>query len=90
MNIRELASSEIMQIDGAGWISGLNNWMSDTAQFVNTGTAIGTVGGFIRTGTLVGASRGGFIGAAGGFAAGLGWGVGTLIHDRIIYPYARL
>ncbi len=53
MNIRELSSSEIMQIDGAGWISGLNNWMSDTAQFVNTGTAIGTVGGLLELGPLL-------------------------------------
>lgn len=44
----------------------------------------------LRSGTLIGAGRGGLIGAAGGFSAGLGWGIGTSIRERIIYPYARI
>ncbi|WGZ33662.1 hypothetical protein [Xylella fastidiosa] len=83
MNMDELSPSEIMQIDGAGWTSSM-------AEFVDTGSVIGTVIGYAAIGTLIGAGRGGLIGAAGGFSAGLGWGVGTLIHERIIYPYARI
>ncbi|ALQ95282.1 glycine zipper family protein [Xylella fastidiosa] len=77
MNIRELASSEIMQIDGAGW-------RSNMAEFVDTGSVIGTVIGYAATGTLIGAGRGGLIGAAGGFSAGLGWGIGTYISRRLM------
>ncbi|ACB92029.1 hypothetical protein D1605_003040 [Xylella fastidiosa subsp. fastidiosa] len=83
MNMDKLLPSEIMQIDGAGW-------RSNMAEFVDTGSVIGTVIGYAPTGTLIGADQGGLIGAVGGFSAGLGWGIGTLIRERIIYPYARI
>ncbi len=39
MNMDELSPSEIMQIDGAGWTSSM-------AEFVDTGSVIGTVIGY--------------------------------------------
>lgn len=58
MNIRELSTSEIMQVDGAafGPINGFE-----------TGSVIGTVIGYAVTGTVAGASRGGLAGGAIGF-----------------------
>ncbi|KQH73356.1 hypothetical protein [Xylella fastidiosa] len=87
MNMDKLLPSEIMQIDGAGW-------RSNMAEFVDTGSVIGTVIGYApdrdSDWCRIGADRGGLIGAVGGFSAGLGWGIGTLIRERIIYPYARI
>ncbi|HHW4669764.1 MAG TPA: hypothetical protein ACQGQJ_09315 [Xylella fastidiosa subsp. multiplex] len=48
MNMDKLLPSEIMQIDGAGW-------RSNMAEFVDTGSVIGTVIGYAPTGTLIGA-----------------------------------
>ncbi|ARO69652.1 hypothetical protein B9J09_03395 [Xylella fastidiosa subsp. pauca] len=75
MNIRELSTSEIMQVDGAdlGPINGFE-----------TGSVIGTVIGYAATGTVAGASRFGLIGGAIGFSAGLGWGIGRYISQRLM------
>lgn len=43
MNMDKLLPSEIMQIDGAGW-------RSNMAEFVDTGSVIGTVIGYARPG----------------------------------------
>ncbi|WP_262363528.1 complement resistance protein TraT [Xylella fastidiosa] len=78
MNIRELSTSEIMQVDGAdlGPINGFE-----------TGSVIGTVIGYAATGTVAGASRFGLIGGAIGFSAGLGWGLGDiLVRDLCLMP----
>ncbi|MDS9989252.1 hypothetical protein RAC83_000595 [Xylella fastidiosa] len=73
MNIRELSTSEIMQVDGAGPIKDFE-----------TGSVIGTVIGYAATGTVAGASRYGLFGDAIGFSWGLGWGIGRYISQRLM------
>ncbi|ADN62198.1 putative integral membrane protein [Xylella fastidiosa subsp. fastidiosa GB514] len=73
MNIRELSTSEIMQVDGAGPIKDSE-----------TGSVIGTVIGYAAAGTVAGASRLGLFGGAIGFSWGLGWGIGRYIGQRLM------
>jgi len=71
--ISELSREELEQVQGGfGPKDGFE-----------VGVAVGTVGGAVLTGTLMGASRYGVIGGALGFAGGLGWGIGTYLYKKL-------
>ncbi len=73
--IRELTSDEIDLVSGGD--------LTDSYAF--QGGAMGAMAcsifGSAWTGSSIGASRFGLIGAALGFSFGLGWGVGTSIYN---------
>ncbi len=71
--VRELTPDEIEQVHGGGF------WRAASDGF-GAGGMLGTVGGAALTGTAIGATRWGFVGAAVGFAAGAGWGIGSAIY----------
>lgn len=71
--IRKLTIDEIDEVSGGfSWFEGATG-----------GGIIGTVTGAVITGTTAGATSYGVIGLALGFAAGIGWGIGTAIYDTM-------
>ena len=73
--IRELNSNEIHLVSGGALMD------SYAFQGGAMGGMAGSIFGSAFTGSAIGASRFGFIGAAIGFSAGLGWGIGTSIYN---------
>ena len=73
--IRELTSDEIQLVSGGGLL--------DSYAFEGgaMGGMAGSIFGSAWTGSSIGASRFGLIGAAIGFSAGLGWGIGTSMYS---------
>jgi hypothetical protein len=73
--IRELTSNEIHMVSGGD--------LTDSYAFQGgaMGGMAGSIFGSAWTGTSMGASRFGLIGAALGFSAGLGWGIGTFMYN---------
>jgi hypothetical protein len=73
--IRELTSNEIHLVSGGD--------LTDSYAFQGgaMGGMAGSIFGSAWTGTSMGASRFGLIGAALGFSAGLGWGIGTFMYN---------
>ena len=73
--IRELTSNEIHLVSGGDW--------KDSYAF--QGGAMGgmasSIFGSAWTGSAIGASRFGLIGAAIGFSFGLGWGIGSSMYS---------
>lgn len=74
--IRELTPDEIHLVSGGDFM--------DSYAFRGgaVGGLVGSILGSAFTGSSIGASRLGFIGAAIGFSAGLGWGIGTSIYNH--------
>lgn len=66
-----------MQLVGGGAI------LDNALDGFNTGGALGSVGAAAITGSTIGATRWGLIGASLGFAAGLGWGIGVHLRQYI-------
>jgi len=76
---RELDTIETEQVNGAR--------IADSAVTgFDYGAAAGTIFGAVFTGTTIGATRWGIIGAALGASAGFGWGVGTTIY-KFVHSY---
>ncbi len=73
--IRELTSEEIHLVSGGD--------LTDSYAFQGgaMGGMAGSIFGSAWTGSTIGASRFGLIGAAIGFSAGLGWGIGTFTYE---------
>jgi hypothetical protein len=73
--IRELTPDEIHLVSGGGLMD------SYAFQGGAMGDMAGSIFGSAFTGCSIGASRFGLIGAAIGFSAGLGWGIGASIYN---------
>jgi hypothetical protein len=73
--IRELTPDEIHMVSGGD--------LMDSYAFRGgaVGGMAGSIFGSAFTGSAIGASRFGLIGAAIGFSAGLGWGIGTSMYN---------
>ncbi len=72
--IRELTSNEIHLVSGGKLMD------SYAFQGGAMGAMAGSIFGSAWTGSSIGASRFGLIGAALGFSFGLGWGIGTSMY----------
>ncbi len=70
--MRELTLEEIEQVSGGG-----------LAGYAAEGAAAGSFVGAVFTKTLYGASRAGGVGALVGVSFGIGYEVGSALHDRI-------
>ncbi len=73
--IRELTSNEIHLVSGGDLLD------SYAFQGGAMGGMAGSIFGSAWTGSAMGASRFGLIGAALGFSFGLGWGIGTSMYS---------
>jgi len=69
--MRELTESETQCVVGGGIIG----------EFAADGGAIGTVVGYVAETTVMGATRGGLVGAMAGTAFGAGYLIGSYAYD---------
>ncbi len=78
--MRELTTQE-MEAVGGGY------GLEDIVDFSTQTGAVGTIVGYLATGTTTGAAHGGLWGAGLGFAAAGGWALGSGIYNTFFRHY---
>lgn len=73
-----LSAQQLELVHGGGPAAEIAQLARESSYF---GATLGSVAGYAIRGTVIGATRGGLAGSALGFAAGAGFGVGTVIYN---------